>query len=1056
MATSALINTAPDYREPAASIFCPNPYRIWWSSDIEGGQHIFLGRRNRYRNGRSTNGLSVVLERGGVDMGNAQSSEEAPKEIREIKEIKETNRLSKPRTNNSSSNLLTAGRHRSSVISPSLSPQEESETDRLSWAINRRSTRAEIRAHIFEDGSENGAGQTLTADSVDHNASDILSETTADNSSPEGSTTHTSETGSGHGPSLVGSKEASLDGKVDQIRQSMDEKTMNTNRVSMASFSPSSDGPIPRPQATSSIIRRRSLLQTPGIATRTFRGHKKSLSTQDGGNHESRAEAKDRRYSEPPTGDLRIAFDSADAGRCSTPSEFNLSLGYLGSLKPGTLHVVNGNASPAASERSHVSKLSNSKQPETSYFSFSEAKPAPETPVSMATTLHPAEKASNSTFFIDDAEGYFDTVTPEFSKAFPVESSPSRWSVDVNTGHALPDTRARSSSLGFGELRSDSIRQKKQVRFSDDPQDSKFKLPNYSYPLPTLTNSTLQTTSKRTEVEDNLFDDEGYSGPWDEEISSALKNISSGGISPRSSSRVTVNSPDIFNSGLYFDRPTHSNSQRRDAAQGPRVTRQQSPPKPIRQTDSGYSSELSIYSLHHRFSFEADAAERSAGKTNLMRSKSSSKLESQNVFKPLPPLPPCRSTGFENTSVDSDLLYMPMLKDPKWKSHQSFSHQGSTSTRPRRHYRTQSESYVSRSDPRNAKSFPRPKIGDRTSSVPAESATGQERGPYEHAFPDYPFYDPQLSNRKSTPDYSTSCLPIRMPSLTSKAKDSPTESNSSEERVKQALTRIRSKCSDIRRSRSLRRNSDTASSGTSTPAEMEPVLQSRGPGNCNSTPRSYSLQRESRKELSISTTKISRSYSSTELTRLQETAVKPRRTKSIPRNIYLTRNLAGNKDDRKVLPGKLGRTRSCVESTPPIPTMPSIAEVQQKEVVTSSLVSQKTEVWISSKSTPKSTVPTRPQYNRQPTHERDLGRISLPKTHRTHNRCKSENAVPRPSRPRARSDIGKLPSNQFSNHYYSGLLYDFDRDCDDRSNRFGSPSEVPISLQSALRMPVAT
>ncbi|KAL5122014.1 Ornithine decarboxylase [Pleosporales sp. CAS-2024a] len=129
--------------------------------------------------------------------------------------------------------------------------------------------------------------------------------------------------------------------------------------------------------SSSSLTRRRSLVQTPGVATRTSPGEGRRR-TWNSWKSPHVAPGEEAKWSATPKRmaplDRRLARTSimespkSSAGRAQTPSE--LDYGHLGNLKLGTLSIVNGEPSPAASMKLPNHRMSG----EVDYFA---AEPVP-------------------------------------------------------------------------------------------------------------------------------------------------------------------------------------------------------------------------------------------------------------------------------------------------------------------------------------------------------------------------------------------------------------------------------------------------------------------------------------------------------------------------------------------------------------------------------------------------------------------------------------------------------------------------------------------------------
>ncbi|KAF9692248.1 hypothetical protein EKO04_009429 [Ascochyta lentis] len=104
------------------------------------------------------------------------------------------------------------------------------------------------------------------------------------------------------------------------------------------------------PEISGALTRRKSLVQTPGVATRIspVNGQRRTWNSWKAPHVKPEDEAKWRAPQQGPSPlDRLVALDLADNSRAQTPGELDYS--HLGTYKPGSLMVVNGAASPAPS-----------------------------------------------------------------------------------------------------------------------------------------------------------------------------------------------------------------------------------------------------------------------------------------------------------------------------------------------------------------------------------------------------------------------------------------------------------------------------------------------------------------------------------------------------------------------------------------------------------------------------------------------------------------------------------------------------------------------------------
>lgn len=151
-------------------------------------------------------------------------------------------------------------------------------------------------------------------------------------------------------------------------------------------------------RSSSSLTRRRSLLLTPGVATRIapVEGRRRTWNSWKAPKLDPKEEAKWKPKLKGAQPSNRLtALDLAEENRDSptpraqTPGEMDYS--HLGNLRLGTLVVTNGAASPAPSSISIVPKHGARHSEEGDYFSAAEASSSP---LMMKTTRRPAHAKS--------------------------------------------------------------------------------------------------------------------------------------------------------------------------------------------------------------------------------------------------------------------------------------------------------------------------------------------------------------------------------------------------------------------------------------------------------------------------------------------------------------------------------------------------------------------------------------------------------------------------------------------------------------------------------------
>ncbi|KAF2630863.1 hypothetical protein BU25DRAFT_249638 [Macroventuria anomochaeta] len=154
------------------------------------------------------------------------------------------------------------------------------------------------------------------------------------------------------------------------LREALERPTESSAAILEQEFDRSS------PEISGALTRRKSLIQTPGIATRMspVEGQRRTWNSWKASQMRPEDEAKWRAPKQGPSPlDRLVALDLADNTQAQTPEEMDYShlLGY----KPGTLMVVNGAASPAPSTV-NIARIAQADK-KNDYFSVTEPAPSP-------------------------------------------------------------------------------------------------------------------------------------------------------------------------------------------------------------------------------------------------------------------------------------------------------------------------------------------------------------------------------------------------------------------------------------------------------------------------------------------------------------------------------------------------------------------------------------------------------------------------------------------------------------------------------------------------------
>ncbi|OIW30846.1 hypothetical protein CONLIGDRAFT_291610 [Coniochaeta ligniaria NRRL 30616] len=337
-----------------------------------------------------------------------------------------------------------------------------------------------------------------------------------------------------------------------------------------------SSNPINPPQASSTPItransdlslytpvRRRSIIQTPGVATRT-----RTMT--------STAPPKTNfRYSHPPTPSMsrQQSFESMRSGvismpprildpdsmpRVVTPSEQDYK--SIGAFKLGSLRITNGAASPVSPELEkkgkHGEPNSSVTRERADYFSV--------TPVAQGETVEP----------LDDKTHTIVASQPRASNLSPIAAS----FMEAEAARAPSDVVVKHSSPKLIEL---------PERFLAEISFTPFSLTD-SRPL----SPELQTTSKHTAIEDDLFDD-------DANLEYSTVEVLDVRLDLNAKSQVAESQLDT-----QFSLRSVSRTDSGFVSAGSPSS--EAPLKPLTKADSGYSSNVSLRSFTTSKSHAAD------------------------------------------------------------------------------------------------------------------------------------------------------------------------------------------------------------------------------------------------------------------------------------------------------------------------------------------------------------------------------------------------------------------------------------------------------------------
>ncbi|KAL8657144.1 MAG: hypothetical protein Q9226_002222 [Calogaya cf. arnoldii] len=279
-------------------------------------------------------------------------------------------KLSKPPTNTSSSNLLAPARQKPEPASPLTASDESTDgyfTNNPAHGERkeRHKTRSKIRTYLYRPSPESGQFHSSDDDeSSPRRFADVVkrrlsrTDSAISQNLTVGAASAASSTSRLH---LADTSSSDLDDH-DAVKEQIREKVWIDTLAAQNHVSTPIDEDK-HPDSVKSPIRRRSLY-TPGIATRS----PEDILRKPPPPEQVRSQADRDYYYNPALPDSsplsRLAnLKSPQNGR-STPSELDYS--HLGALQLGTLRVTNGTASPAPQEQD-ISLASNSTSDTTPY-----------------------------------------------------------------------------------------------------------------------------------------------------------------------------------------------------------------------------------------------------------------------------------------------------------------------------------------------------------------------------------------------------------------------------------------------------------------------------------------------------------------------------------------------------------------------------------------------------------------------------------------------------------------------------------------------------------------
>jgi hypothetical protein len=551
-------------------------------------------------------------------MGNSQSSPSSSNQ---------SHRLSKPPTNSSSSNFLVIASQRSESTqsSPVSTSMKSFDLDGVKTSPQgpqrgRQDKKHKLRAQLFGAGTESPTRDSVEDDNDRVNSlSSLVNDVKrlsrsgsliSQNASARGSASQLINAKAGSRLSLVPESVPADSDEVNRVLQQIKDKAGLDEQVAIASRGFSSVPENDLIMATHTSIRRRSLFM-PGIATRGTDILRKPPPPEYLLSQADRDYYFDPHHSESSPLSRIAALDLAEDGRRSpvvrTETPCDLDYSQLGSLKLGTLRIMNEAASPSPSERTlrlRAGRSTPDLRRNEDYFTASEGLSSDEEGAGDASQPKPSSLHR-------PYEGGDDTYVPPRATWKVKDSSPTRTGSPLryergcdssDDEHVIsrvrPEKKPRPLSLAdCPALSPDGSKSIAQEYISDlthiVPDEAPTIAQSYISQLPTSPfsyerspspdNISVLVASKATEYDDMLFEDEGIA--------------TSSGEEKESSKRDVVHRSSSFT--RYFGPMSSSESSENDMMPSSAESGGRALGKPLSKTDSGYSSNASLRSVRN-------------------------------------------------------------------------------------------------------------------------------------------------------------------------------------------------------------------------------------------------------------------------------------------------------------------------------------------------------------------------------------------------------------------------------------------------------------------------
>lgn len=560
---------------------------------------------------------------------------------------REQHRLSKPRTNTSSSNLLALanqqaepGSQLTSTKTLDIVETEVVVTSHSGESRSRQDARPRLRAHLFgstieiprNEAVEDHTGRRCPIGELVSGVRDRLSRSGSFNSQSPNSRFPSARGSSTYLANSLGASRLSLvpESTVPDLEEStrlLEEIKAKASTDELAAFNHISS-PVDESAPNDSVlspIRRRSLM-TPGIATRVpddiLRKPPPPERIQSQVDHDyyyNPCLSDSSPLARLAVLDLAEECRSLPIARTVTPTFLDYS--HLGGLKLGTLHVTNGTASPTPSE--HTFQLNTCQSflesmQEEDYFTASNGHGSKDEDVrSILRDLHWHSERSVPVIDLpfpgngragelSEVVGSAISVDTGIISSGSLSNKRGKLQADASLDDEIPtDSATSTSSKKQRPLSLFGMSNRSPDRASNIAQEYIFELPDspFSYSESAVPDSPkLPATSKANEFDEDLLEDEGIGLSaqdhpsmieWKFTVQDAESKHVQGG-SREDALRILDGQP--ISTSEEEGRPTSSSRFSTEYAEITSSTNSQSG-KPLSKADSGYSSNASLRSL---------------------------------------------------------------------------------------------------------------------------------------------------------------------------------------------------------------------------------------------------------------------------------------------------------------------------------------------------------------------------------------------------------------------------------------------------------------------------